>query len=126
MGGTCTGDLVHDLDLTRLPEAVKRVIRRCITANIKLNPDCDCAIAELTYWSWCRANIAGELLGGGDWFGGAVSETANQVLITTVVDPREKFLLRSIDEHGFLCRLQASGAGSSSSSLQAIDATSSR
>lgn len=122
--GTCRGDILFDIevDVDKIPKPIKTIVKRCVSSNIWLDPDCDCAIGELAYWHWCREHLGSELLGGvGDWFGGMVGEAADEVLIRTVIKPRERFLNRRIDEHGYFCRLQAKGAGSAISSLQAVD-----
>lgn len=117
--GVCTGNLQGDIDKVpddstdksnEIPKFIREEIMKCAKENLLLNPGCRCSIYELTYWSWCRKSLASEALG----IGGILGDLANEVLITTIIDPREKFLHKQISAAGLGCKVTAYSSSSSS------------
>merc|ERR1712187_93445 len=106
--GVCTGNLIADIDTDKIPQAIKDEIMKCAEENLLLDTSCRCAIYELSYWNWCRESLASEALG----VGGKLGDLANEVLISTIIEPREKFLHKKIGEHGVGCKATAYSSSS--------------
>lgn len=106
--GACTGELVKDIDMAKVPEAIKDEIKKCIKENLLVDPSCRCAIYELSYWNWCKETLA-DGHGLGDNF---VGDLVNQGL-TAIIEAREDVLHSKIDDHGVGCKAAAYSSSSS-------------